>query len=610
MSRLMSIATAPWRMARAVRRHGLGPISSFVVLSLRRHGVKGALRLAVADRRVRAQRALADDRTLAERAVIDPAADVVKGGRRAEPPDLDKRFGLAAKAWELWRPWVGAAPPSVEPYPERLEDAAVLFIVRLGAPEDEKKLARTQAALQRLPKAQIALARPGQAFEPPPGPADRFVVFLKAGDAPAPEFTRELARTAQGGVADVVSFDMFRRDGDVIYPLLLPGANPTLLAKIDYLFSRVALRGEALGDLLTSASGAPRPQLLQWLADRPATEVRGRWRHMGRPLVEVAVTAEDVAGMRDEALAAGRAPVRPPPGASISVVVCTKDKGHLLRQLVRGLLAQPAGLIAEIVILANTTTNPYALQTLADLAETPAVTVARRDTPFNFSKLSNEGARIGDMGSHILFLNDDIAPVSEDWLIRLLSQFNDPAVGAAGPMLLYPDERVQHGGMYLGFNGRAGHTLRHAALPDEDYLFTGVAPRETSCLTGAVLLVQRRAFEAINGFDEQLATYLQDVDLGLRLHRIGLRNVFDPTSVLIHMESASIHSLGTSSDFHRQRVAEFDRFQARWGAAVPVDRLHPAGFDLQDESLRRLSGARGVRPPMKDGLPLPAPRSP
>jgi GT2 family glycosyltransferase len=292
-------------------------------------------------------------------------------------------------------------------------------------------------------------------------------------------------------------------------------------------------------------------------------------------------------------------------------VICTKDKGHLLRQLVGGLLAYPPGVIADIVIMANNTTNLYALQTLDDLARRgpPGVTVLREDAPFNFSRLSNAGARIATRGSHILFLNDDIAPVTTDWLDRLLSRFNDPEVAAAGPLLLYPDERVQHAGMYLGYNACAGHTLRDACLPDEDYLFTGVAPRETSCLTGAVLLVNRAAFEAINGFDEQLATYLQDVDLGLRLNRIGRRNIFDPTSVLIHMESASIRSLKARMSFHRQRMAELARYQARWGAAVKADRLHPQGFDLQDESLRRLSGASGVRPPMDDGLPLSAPRS-
>jgi GT2 family glycosyltransferase len=593
----MSMATAPWRLAKAVRRHGLGPITSFLIISLRRYGLKGAIRLAVADRRARA-----------ERAEADITADALRVGRSAGPADLDKRYGLGTKAWALWRPWVGAAPPHPDPYQERFEDAAVLFMVQVGGADDAELLAITEAAIRRLPKAQMVVVRPGKPPQLPVGPADRFVVFLKAGDIPAPDFARELARAARGGVAEVISFDMVRRDGDVAYPLLLPGANPTLLAEVDYLFSRAALRGAALGEGLTLSAQDLRARILQWQAGRSAAQVRGRWRHVGRPLVEVAVTADEIAALREAALAAGRAPVATPAGASVSVVICTKDKGHLLRQLVRSLLAYRAGVVAEIVIVANNTTNAYALQTLADLAEAPGVTVVRRDTPFNFSKLSNEGARIGTRGSHLLFLNDDIAPVSEDWLTRLLSRFNDPEVAAAGPLLLYPDERVQHGGMYLGFDERAGHTLRGASLPDEDYLFNGVAPRESSCVTGAVLLVQRAAFEAINGFDEQLATYLQDVDLGLRLHRIGLRNVFDPTSVLIHMESASIRTLEARSAFHRQRAAEFARFQARWGAAVKGDKFHPAGFDLQDESLLRLSGARGERPPMKDGVPLPAPR--
>jgi len=594
------MATAPWRLAKAVRRYGLGPITSFVILSLRRYGLKGAIRLAAADRRARTERAEAN------------LAGESNLRRSAGPPDLDQRFALPAKVWSMWRPWVGAAQPHPDPYHETFEDAAVLFVVQTNPMADSDGLARTEAAIQRLPTAQLVVVQPDKAPDYPPGRPDRFVVVLQAGDIPAPDFARELARAARGGVAEAISFDLVRHDGDVVYPLLLPGANPILLAEVDYLFSRVALRGEALGDVSILGALGPRARLLQWLAGRPAAQVRGRWRHVGRPLLEVAVTEAEVATLREAALAAGRAPVSVPADASVSVVICTKDKGHLLRQLVRSLLAYRPGAIAEIVIVANNTTSPHALQTLSDLVHlegTPPVIVARRDTPFNFSKLSNEGARIGVRGSHLLFLNDDIAPVSEDWLDRLLSRFNDPEVAAVAPLLLYPDERVQHGGMYLGLDDLAGHTLRGASLPDDDYLFTCVAPRETSCLTAAALLVQRSAFEAINGFDEQLATYLQDVDLGLRLHRIGLRNVFDPTSVLIHMESASIRSIEGRLAFHRQRAAELARFQARWGASVKADTFHPAGFDLQDESLHRLSGARGVRPLIKEGVPLPAPRS-
>jgi len=610
VSRLLKLATAPWRLAKAARRHGLGPLLAFLIDSLRRHGMKGAFYFVVTDRRTRAERAVADSRAAAKRAEAERAAEAIEGRRRTAPPDLDERFGLAAPAWDLWRPWVGAAPPHPDPVHERFDDAAVLFVVQIDDAKDGEPLARTRAAVQRLQTAQMVVISPGsgEAIAWPTGPDDRFVVFLKAGDIPQANLARELACAARRGVADVVSFDMVRREGDVVYPLLLPGANPTLFAAVDYLFSRVALRGEALGEEASSPNLDPRARLLHWLAGRPATQIRGRWRHVGRPLVEVAVSADQIAQLREDALVAGRAPVVRPPDARVSVVICTKDKGRLLHQLVRSLLAYPGDAIVEIVIVANNTTNPYALETLADLAERPRVSVARRDETFNLSKLSNAGARIATRGSHLLFLHDDVAPVTPDWLDRLLSRFNDPDVAAAGPLLLYPDERVQHGGMYSGFEDGAGYTLRGASLPDEDYLFTGVAPRETSGLTGAVLLVERSAFDAIKGFDEQLATSLQDLDLGLRLDRIGRRNVFDPTSVLIHMDGASIQSLKTRIAFHRQRRAELDRFQARWGSGLKADRFHPKGFDLQDESLRRLSGAGGVRPPMKTGAPLPDPR--
>src|SRR6185437_7690374 len=131
---------------------------------------------------------------------------------------------------------------------------------------------------------------------------------------------------------------------------------------------------------------------------------------------------------------------------------------------------------------------------------------------------------------------------------------------------------------------------------EDDYLLTGCAPREVSAVTGAVLMTARRAFEALNGLDEQLATYLQDVDYCLRLRGAGLINVFDPASVLIHMESATIRSL-ESNAFHHRRYAERLRFEERWGALLRNDPLHPRGFDLNDETLRRLTGVEGRRPP-------------
>ncbi len=133
----------------------------------------------------------------------------------------------------------------------------------------------------------------------------------------------------------------------------------------------------------------------------------------------------------------------------------------------RGLME--TGRVDEIVVVSHATQNPYALKALEDLRRSN-VRVIAYDGPFNFSRQCNLGAR-NAVAPHLLFMNDDVVPATSGWLDRLLEPFDNPTVGMSGPLLLYPDETVQHAGMFLGYKGVAGHLLRGSRLPAEDYLF-------------------------------------------------------------------------------------------------------------------------------------------
>lgn len=554
MSALRRYRTIYERVAAAVRRYGVWNVATAVGGVVMRHGVAAALNVARADQPFPWLR-----QTEA------PAAP-------AGAPDLDEDFALPAAAW-------GRRHRDAGDRPGRSAELRTLTFVVQGEGTAEA-FERTAAAIRAVPGSRLAGDDSLAATD------DGFHVFLRPGDQPCPEIAWRITEAALQGLAEVVTFDLLRRVGDKIQPLLLPGANPTLLRSCDYVFSRAALSDRLLqGE--APAGVAPRERILQWMDGRAAVETRGRWRHVGRPLAEVELEDDAIAGERRRA---GR---RTAPGRTAgpaSVVICTRDKGHLTRQLVRRLLAEDPALLGEVVIISNNTTNPYALAALQDLAASPRVQVARMDEPFNFSRLSNAGARLSGGRGPLLFLNDDIVPVSEDWLGTLSARLAEPDVGAAGPLLLYPDERVQHAGMYLGCRDAAGHLLKGARLPDGDYMFMACAAREVSALTGAVLLTRRDLFEGVNGFDEQLGTYLQDVDYCLRLRNLGLVNVFEPGAVLLHMESASIREMDAREQLRRRRTGEWLRFRQRWGDALFQDPFHPRGFDLNDESLRRLAG--------------------
>lgn len=515
------------RLRGALARHGLPGVAAIAWRAVRGEGLAQTLRLASGDQPFLS--------------VAGPKPDCARKAA-AWPPRLDAA-GTVSDA--DWRRWIKRPPGARD--------------VGLSAPI-------------------VLVGDEGPDFTPEP---DTFYVFQRAGDLPDGELFNALRLCIADGPAEIISFDLFRRLGDRVQPLLLPGANPTLLAQRDYLLSRAAVKGSVL---LETGLHRPREAILAWCAGRTITETRARWRHIGRPLICI--------GPAEATADSPTKPSRPPPrraAPGVSAVICTRDKGHLTRQLVRQLLQLDKAELAEVVILSNGTANPYALRTLDDLAREKRVQVIVADEPFNFSRLCNTGVGKTQGKGPLLFLNDDIAPVSEDWLASLMDQLQTPGTGAVGPLLLYPDERVQHAGMYLRLPTGVGHILRGAALPAEDPLGFAVGAREVSCLTGAVLLTDRAAFEAVGGFDEQLAISFQDVDYGLKLHQRGLRNIFEPKSILIHMESATLGRSGGDRQVLMQRYLERKLFLKRWSPIFGADPFYPAGLDLDDESGRRLA---------------------
>src|SRR5206468_3549384 len=129
--------------------------------------------------------------------------------------------------------------------------------------------------------------------------------------------------------------------------------------------------------------------------------------------------------------------------------------------------------------------------------------------------------------------------ISPDWLTRLVARVSLPGVAAAGPILFYPDNTIQHAGVILGLGGVAGHACH--GLPRGASGYGGRACREqdVSCVTAACMVVRTAVFREFGGLDEKFAVAYNDVDLCLRLREAGWRIIWTPTAELYHRESAS-----------------------------------------------------------------------
>lgn len=219
----------------------------------------------------------------------------------------------------------------------------------------------------------------------------------------------------------------------------------------------------------------------------------------------------------------------------ISIIIPVRDRIDLLTRCLDSLTSKTHYHNYEIVIVDNDSSSEEAR---SYFSSTPH-RVLHFPGPFNFSALNNFAVEETE-SPWLLFLNNDIEIIDDDWLNTMAEHVQRPEVGAVGARLLYPDNTVQHAGVVVG----VGYVAQHAfhGFPAED---PGVSrqlqiTRNYSAVTAACLLMRRNVFQEVGGFDEErLPVTYNDVDLCLKIRRGGYLVVYTPFARLYHHESAS-----------------------------------------------------------------------
>lgn len=229
----------------------------------------------------------------------------------------------------------------------------------------------------------------------------------------------------------------------------------------------------------------------------------------------------------------------PDPVPLASIIIPTRDRLDLLEVCVRTLLAQTAYGRYEIVIVDNGSVEPETLRWFAEAGQDPRIRILRADVPFNWSALNNLAAAEAK-GDVLVFLNNDTEIIDPDWLTRLCEVACRPDAGACGPLLLYGDRTIQHAGVVVGMGGWADHVFKGVQPVHCQNLFVSpVMRRDVLAVTGACMAIETAKFRRIGGFDESFIVCGSDVEICLRTHAAGLRNVYVPEARLVHHESKS-----------------------------------------------------------------------
>lgn len=228
----------------------------------------------------------------------------------------------------------------------------------------------------------------------------------------------------------------------------------------------------------------------------------------------------------------------------VSVIIPSKDHFDTLQNCITSFLKYTKYRHVEFIVVDNGSCEEQKEKILQFLKNTFDNDINYNcyydyeEQPFNFSKMCNRGAERA-VGEYLLFLNDDIEIISEEWLDRMLGQAMLSHVGAVGCKLLYPlDRKIQHVGIT---NMGIGPAHKLNGFVDNQIYAHGenALVLNKIAVTAACLLVSKEKFRKAGGFPSDMAVAYNDVALCFSLLKHGYLNVVRNDVTLIHHESLS-----------------------------------------------------------------------
>jgi GT2 family glycosyltransferase len=220
---------------------------------------------------------------------------------------------------------------------------------------------------------------------------------------------------------------------------------------------------------------------------------------------------------------------------SVSLVVATFNGREHLETLLIALAEQtfPREQF-ELIVVDNGSTDG----TVEFLRKHPlSVRVVENEQNVGFAVSCNQGAAQAD-GRHLALLNNDMRPEPR-WLERMVEalESSPPEVVCVGSRIKNWDgTRVDFAGGGVSFNGMGYQDGHGARVGSEE---EPVGPERLLFACGGAMLVDRRVFLDVGGFDGRFFAFYEDVDFGWRLWVLGYEVAFCSDAVVFHRGGAT-----------------------------------------------------------------------
>ncbi len=284
--------------------------------------------------------------------------------------------------------------------------------------------------------------------------------------------------------------------------------------------------------------------------------------HLDRQGIEAQVSSTSISSYRVKYS-------MPTPQPAVSIIVDCDKRWVLPVNCTKSLIANTDYPNSEIILLSS---RKSGILTKSIQNSAPGkIRIMKVDPGLNPAAVKNSAAA-NAAGDFLCFLDDCVEPLNRDWLTEMMIHACRRGVGAIGAALWYADNRLYHGGYFLGAgDGVARHSHSYSDRGSLGYYGKASIAQAVTAVSGSCILVRKKVYREIGGFDENNLTGYFDIDFCLRLREAGYRNIWTPYAEFV------FHGSGRQM----KRVGDVRYMRRRWGALLEHDPFYNPNLSLE-----------------------------
>jgi len=228
----------------------------------------------------------------------------------------------------------------------------------------------------------------------------------------------------------------------------------------------------------------------------------------------------------------------------ISIIIVSYNNFDILKRCLKSIYKYLTTIDFEIIVVDNNSVENGLDETIDGY---PNIVVIQNKENKGFAKANNQGVNIAQ-GENILLLNNDTEflddPISE--ILTYVKDSIKPIIGAAKLLnidMTYQPSAYKFPTIWRLFSSNFFFEKLFKRTPLFNKYYLDIenekSPQIVNSVIGAFMLMKKKTYKELGGFDESFFFYHEDTDLCYRLANFGGETIYFPHLSLIHVGGGS-----------------------------------------------------------------------